>query len=125
MRSRAIRRARHVLLIVLLGTVQATAQHKPGVGPCEKPPGDKITCERNQLAKCTVDKGTRAVEGQCQSPPSPGPPKGAAFDLWVLQQVVGEQLTLADMKRPEYQRALKEGRWDTGTKVVTFSLPQQ
>jgi hypothetical protein len=123
-------RSKHavVLLLVIISVMSrlltaAVAGQQAAEVPCEKPPGEKIVCERNQFAKCTVAKGTRAVTGQCTNPPSGS--KGAAFELWVLEQVLGRKPDEKDLARSDYRAALNEGRLETEKEIIRFTRPAQ
>src|SRR5207245_2314 len=104
-------------LIILLAVGSALLAQQQSV-QCADPPGGTITCEKGQLATCTVTKGK--VEGRCQTPPSNLTEK-LEVDAWILSAVTKSPVASAQVNKSAFQEILKNRRWEKDDKIVTFN----
>jgi hypothetical protein len=119
MRLNAARRLpRLIATVILLLAAGSALVGQQQIVQCADPPGGTITCERGQLASCTVTKGR--VEGRCQTPPSNLVQKNDV-DAWILSTVTSRPVEPAETKRAELQDILKKGRWEKDDKIVNFN----
>jgi hypothetical protein len=115
-----IRNSRLAVLAILAASavVPTFAQQ---VVSCTDPPGGTVTCEKSQVASCTVKNGK--VEGRCQNKP----PGMGSRDLqaWTLSQFLGKRVLTEDLNTSDYIEILKNGRVVNDGKVTTFSIPSE
>lgn len=120
MRSIAVSNApRIALFVTLLAAASFCGLAQQQAVECSDPPGGVITCEKGQLATCTVVKGK--IEGRCQTPPGDLTEK-PKLDAWILGQVTRRAVAADEAKTPELQSILKSGRWQAGDRAVTFQF---
>jgi len=86
---------------------------------CADPPGGQITCERNQVASCSVEKGK--VAGRCQTRPSGFGAKD--LQAWTLSQMLGRDVTVEQLDDPKFKSILEDGGFKDGDRTVIFSIP--
>ena len=107
------------VVVLLLTTSPAVGQR---VATCKKPPGGQITCEEAQVASCAVDT-SGSVEGRCRNIPK-NMGSSEETKAWFLGETLDKAITVKDLEKPEYRSILEKHEIKSGSKTITFSIPE-
>lgn len=109
------------LLATIFVIVSAITAHGQVKCVCADPPGGSVTCEQNQIAKCSVREGH--VFGSCSKVSRDL--EGDEFWTAVLHEVTGDRVKPADVRQEKYKMILREHKYvDEDGNVTYFSLPK-
>lgn len=116
-----VRDKRPYLMAALLAIGCAVTAHGQVQCECANPPGGSVSCDRNQIAKCSVRDGQ--VFGSCSR--VSGNLKGDEFWAFVLHEVTGDRVMPAALRQEKYKGILRERKYVNEKGEVTFfSLPE-
>lgn len=87
---------------------------------CDRPPGERISCENRQAAICKVQDGH--VYGYCQTPPN-GKTR-SEIEAWILSFIFDRTITVTEVQENQlFQSVLRRSYAEVGNAKIRFSIP--